>query len=110
MGLGSLVYALSKLDGSLQREEIQTVRELFASDPHADLVIYAYFIRENTGESVDEAYAFGMRRLMAQRVELNEQTKKRFVSILRRVARAHEGISRQERAFIRRFWHEIRHL
>lgn len=110
MGLGSIVYALSKLDGHLQKEEIREVKELLAKEPYGKLALCAFFLRENTGETVEDAYAFGMRRMTAQRVELNAQTRKRFVTILLRVARAHKGISHKERSFIRAFWQEIHQL
>lgn len=110
MGLGSIVYALTKLDGRLQLEEMQTVKELLASVPHGDIALYTFFLRENTDETVEEAYAFGMRRLTDKRAELNETTKKHFVDILIRVADAHDDISRKERQFIQQFRREIRRL
>ena len=110
MGLGSIVYALSKLDGHLHKQEQWIVKELLAQGPHGDLALSAFFLRENTGQPGDDAYAFGMRRLVAKRLELTENIKKRFVRILLRVARAHNGISREERSFIRQFWQEIRRL
>ena len=107
MGLGSLVYALSKLDGPIHPQELHTIKKLLSGEPHGDLALYAYFIRENTGELSEDAYAFGIRRMAAQQIELTPATKQRFVNILRRVALAHEGISRQERRFIDQFWREI---
>ncbi len=110
VGLGSIVYALSKLDGQLQKEEAKVARELLSDCPHSDLSICALFLRDNVGESVEEANAFGLRRMADNRVELNQQTKKRFINILLRVARAHEGVSRVEREFIRQFWRELQRL
>lgn len=110
MGLGSIVYALSKLDGQLQPEETKVARQLLAESPYSDVAIGAVFLRDNVGESAEDAFAFGLRRMAVKRVELNAQTKKRFVYILLRVARAHEGISREERALIRQFWREVQQL
>ncbi len=110
MGLGSIVYALCKLDGQLHKEETKVACELLAAWPYSDLAICAMFLRDNVGEPADEACAFGLRRMVDKRVEINQETKKRFVRILLRVARAHDGISREERAFIRQFWREIRSL
>ncbi|MBO0932290.1 tellurite resistance TerB family protein [Fibrella aquatilis] len=110
MGLGSIVYALTKLDGRLQLEEQQTVKELLADVPHGDVALYTFFLRENTNETVDEAYAFGMRRLTDKRAEFDEATKKHFVNILIRVADAHDDISRKEQLFIRQFRRAIRRL
>ena len=110
MGLGSLVYALSKLDGRLQPEEIKTVNELLADEPNSDLALYAFFLRENTGETVEKAYAFGMRRLFFNRTELDPTIKKRFVNVLIRVAQSHDDISQKEQTFIQQFRREIRRL
>lgn len=110
MGLGSLVYALSKIDGRLQPEEVRSVNDLFANVPHGDLARYAFFLRANVGETVEEAYAFGMRRLFFNRTELNPALKKQFIDGLIQVARSHDDISRQEQAFIRQFRREIRRL
>lgn len=110
VGLGSIVYALSKLDGHLHKEEAAVARQLLGDCPYGDLSICALFLRDNVGESIEEASAFGLRRMTANRIELNPQTKKRFISILLRVARAHEGVSREEREFIRQFWRELQRL
>lgn len=110
MGLGSIVYALTKLDGRLQLEEMQTVKELLASLPHGDIALYTFFLRENTEETVAEAYAFGMRRFIDKRDELDDVKKKHFVDILIRVAAAHDDVSRKERLFIQQFRREIRRL
>lgn len=110
MGLGSIVYALSKLDGRLQEEEMKTVKKLLANEPNSDLALYAFFLRENVNETVEKAYAFGMRRLFFNRTELNHIIKKRFVDMLIRVAQAHDDISQKEQAFIQQFRREIRRL
>lgn len=107
LGLGSIVYALCKLDGQLHKEETKVARDLLAEWPYRDLAICALFLRDNAGEPAEEASAFGLRRMTDKRVELTKETKKRFVNLLLRVARAHEGISREERAFIRQFWREL---
>lgn len=108
MGLGSAVYALTKLDGRLQLAEMQTVKELLAKEPHGDLALHSFFLRENTNESVEEAYAFAMRRFVNQPQKIDESVKKRFVDILIKVADAHDDTSRKEREFIQRFRRDIR--
>ena len=110
MGLGSIVHALCKLDGQLHPDETKLACDLLAEGPYSDLAICAMFLRDNVGEPAEEASAFGLRRLADKRVEISQETKKRFVRILLRVARAHEGISREERAFIRQFWRELQRI
>ena len=107
MGLGSVIYALSKLDGELQKEEVKAVREILAEEPHGDLAVCGFFLRDNFGYSTTEAYEAGMRRMSDEGIEINRETRRRFVNILLRVARAHEGISRAEWEFIRKFWREL---
>lgn len=110
MGLGSVAYALAKVDGRLQLAEVQTVKELLASVPHGELALYAFFLRENCGETVEEAYAFGMRRFSNNRKGLTESIKKQFVAILIRIAQAHDDISRKEQELIKRFRRDLRRL
>ncbi|GAB3689791.1 hypothetical protein GCM10027592_06570 [Spirosoma flavus] len=110
LALGSLVYALSCLDGRPHKEELLVAKELLVREPHGSLAVNGLFLREDVRESTEEAYAFGMRRLVSKRTELTDKTKRRFIALLLRVARAHKGISPSEWSFIRRFWREIRHL
>ncbi|MBC3788434.1 TerB family tellurite resistance protein [Spirosoma utsteinense] len=110
VGLGSLVYALSKVDGQLQPEEINVMRRLLAGSPYSDLAISALFLQENVGETSEKAYAFGLRRMAHDRVKLDVQTEKWFVNILWRVAMAYEGVSGEERAFIRRFRSDLQRV
>lgn len=110
LGLGSVAYALAKVDGRIQLAEMQTVKELLAGVPHGDLALYAFFLRESSGESVEEAYAFGMRRFTYNRKALTELTKKQFVNILIRIAEAHDDTSRKEKDLIKRFRRDLRRL
>ncbi len=107
MGLGSVIYALSKIDGELQKEEVNAVREILLDEPHGDMVVCGFFLRDNFGYSTTEAYEAGMRRITGEGIEINRHTRKRFVNILLRVARAHDGASRAEWEFIRKFWREL---
>jgi len=107
MGLGSVIYALSKVDGQLQKEEVRAVREILPDEPHGDLAVCGFFLRDNFGYGTREAYETGMRRMSGEGIEINRPTRKRFVNILLRVAQAHGGTSRAEWEFIRQFWREL---
>ncbi|WP_373516055.1 TerB family tellurite resistance protein [Persicitalea sp.] len=107
MGLGSVIYALSKLDGELQKEEVKAVREILLDEPHGELAVCGFFLRDNFEYSTAEAYKTGMRRMAGEGIEINRETRKRFINILLQVARAHEGASRMEWEFIRKFWREL---
>ena len=109
MGLGSIVYALCKLDGQ-EPEETKVACARLGERPYSDLAICALFLRDNIDEPTEETGAFSLRRITDKRVEISKETKQRFVNMLMRVARAHEGISREERAFIRQFWRALQRL
>ncbi|ARK13755.1 TerB family tellurite resistance protein [Fibrella sp. ES10-3-2-2] len=110
LGLGSMIYALAKADGRLQLEEMQLAKEILANEPHGSLALYALMLREDYDETVEEAYAFAMRRFAHQRHQLTEGTKKHFVSILQQIATAHDDTSQKEHAMIQRFRRDLRRL
>lgn len=110
MGLGSVAYALAKVDGRIQLAEMQTVKEQLASVPHGELALYAFFLRENCDETVEEAYAFAMRRFANNRKALTETVKKQFINILMQIAEAHDETSRKEQELIKRFRRDLRRL
>jgi len=110
LGLGSMIYALAKADGRLQLEEMQLAKEILANEPHGSLALYALMLREDYEETVEEAYAFAMRRFAHQRTQLTERTKKHFVSILQQIANAHDDTSQKEHAMIQRFRRDLRRL
>ncbi|MEZ0483988.1 TerB family tellurite resistance protein [Fibrella aquatica] len=110
LGLGSMIYAMAKADGRMQLEEMQTAKEILANEPHGSLALYALMLREDYEETVEEAYAFAMRRFVNQRAQLTEPTKKHFVGILQRIASAHDDVSQKEHALIQRFRRDLRRL
>ena len=107
MGLGSVAYAVAKSDGKLQSEELETVRRLFSTELYGDLAIRSFLIQEYHDESVEAAYAFAMRRVVASRQVLDGDMIKHFVSVLQQVADSSDGTSAGEKALIRRFQRDI---
>ncbi|WP_345244357.1 TerB family tellurite resistance protein [Nibrella saemangeumensis] len=107
MSLGNLVYALSKLDKNQQREDMQTLRALLASDSTGQLAPLAYFLRESSPQPGEQASDRGKPAAGARRSEVNEESSRRFIKLLLRAARAEEGISRQEQAFLQALWRKI---
>ncbi|WP_083733003.1 TerB family tellurite resistance protein [Spirosoma montaniterrae] len=110
LGFGNLVYALAKADGRVQNEEADAVRQLLAQQPFGDLAQYAFTLLEERNVSIEEAYAFGMRRLTDNRKALNDTLKKQFIDILLHVAGAHDDTSRKEQEMIKRFRRDLRRL
>lgn len=108
MGLGSILYALSKIDGISQKEEVRTLHEILADEPEGDLALCGFFLREKFHYSAAEAYETGLHRMKGAGISLlSRERRKRFITILLRVARAHGGLSRTEWRFIRNFWREL---
>jgi len=110
LGIGSVVYALSKIDGRLQLSEMQTIKELLAHEPHGEIALHAFFMRENYGEDAEEAYAFGLRRLKANRSHLDLATRKRYIRVLQKIAEADDVYTPEERAFVRHFKRELQQI
>ena len=107
MGLGSILYALSTIDGKSQKEEIRVIREILADEPQGELALCGFFLRAKFQYSPTEAYETGLRRMKAGVGLLSRERRKRFITILLRVAQAHGGLSRTEWQFIRNFWREL---
>ena len=108
MGLGSVLYALSTLDGRSQKEEIRAIHEILVDEPEGELVLCGFFLRAKFQYSPTEAYETGLRRMKGAGISLlNRERRKRIITILLRVARAHGGDSQTEWRFIRNFWREL---
>lgn len=101
-----LLYALLKRNSAAKEAKSQTVNELLTHESPENLALYALFIAENT-DLMDEVINRERHARMDQGIELNENTWKRFADIMGRIAHTHEGISRQERTFIQRFWRTL---
>lgn len=110
LGIGSVMYALCKIDGRLQRSEMQTIKELLAQEPHGEVALHTFFIRENSAESAEDAYAFGLRRLKANRTHLDLATRERYVSVLRKIAESDDLFTPQEHAFVQHFSRELQQI
>jgi len=101
----SIARALSQMEGIFQNEEAHhTARLHYAIEKDSDLSVYAHFIQENS-TILGQTMNFTCKQESAIKpLNINEVARKRFFSILRRAAKAHEGISRQERLFVQQFW------
>lgn len=110
MGLGSALYALAKTDGHLQPEETEMLRTVLSGEPDAEAVLEAFHVHDQYNVHVEEAYAYAFRRFTTSRKALDEKMKKRFLQLMEKVADAHDGVSRKENEFIRRFRRDINRL
>lgn len=102
IGLGSIAYALAKLDGRIQPEEYTTIQQVLREEPHGEIALNVIDLNDRYGVKAEEAYQFAFRRFTENRRELDESFKKRFFGILQRLADSHEGVSRKEQELLRR--------
>ncbi len=110
MGLGSALYALAKTDGHLQPEESETLKTVLSGEPNGEAVLEAFHVHNQYNIHVEDAYAYAFRRFTTSRKALDEETKKRFLQLMERLADAHDGVSRKENEFIRRFRRDLGRL
>lgn len=104
---GKITHELAKLDAILGQPGENGKKYNFLANLRGDLMLCFRFIQENMVILGDHQRGSDRYNLKAKRIHLCEDTRKRFVNILTRTARAHEGASRQERIFIQQFWYEI---
>ncbi len=110
LGLGNMIYALSKVDGRVQEQEETRIRQLLAQEPHGDVALHAFLVLEDCDVPVEKAYDFAMRRFTDNRAVLSKPLTNQFISILQRVAEAHDDTSRKEHEFIKRLRRDIQRL
>ena len=104
------VNTLSQLDRIFSKEKSQNADVLYATVAQADLPVCANFIQENMGILGQIVNVTSVQKSGTKSVTLNETTRQRFMNLLQRAIKAHEGLSRQERLFIQQFWSEIQHF
>jgi uncharacterized tellurite resistance protein B-like protein len=107
IGLGSAVYALIKVDGQLHELESIKARNVLIEEPHGELAMQSFQLREHYQTPVEEAYSFAMRCFSSHSKELDAPTRKYFIKIMEDIAKADERISGKETEFIRRFRRDI---
>jgi hypothetical protein len=105
LGAASVAMVLGEMEGNFPQQGSQNKQQVPALGQHADFLVYANFIQEN-------AVALGHNSTENEGVPdaditINEAAKNRFLSILNRLIKGNEGLSRQERIFVHRFWSEM---
>lgn len=105
-----MAYALAKMDGTLQPEELNTFRQVLNEEPHGEIALSMISLNDRYGVNAEEAYRFALRRFSENKRELDDDLKKKFIGILQRVADSHDGTSRKEQELIRRCRKELSRL
>lgn len=96
---------LGMLDSQFHQQETKVSGEQPVQWLDRDLAICALFLRDNVSQCT-----LSRERMVSKRVEFTKATQQRFIAILLRVARAQDGISRQERVFLGQFWWEFQRV
>ena len=103
LGLGSLVYALARADGLLQPREIALIRDLLRREPHGDVALCSFTVREYHHDTVEEAYEYGVRCLQSNPGGLTPERRQHFLTILEEVARIDGHVCAAESSILTRF-------
>jgi uncharacterized tellurite resistance protein B-like protein len=110
IALGSAAYAMAKIDGRLQAEELTTLQELLRDDPHGDIALTTFDIKDQYNVPAEEAYQFAFRTLTLHKGRMEQRQQKKFLLVLQQVAEASEGTSRKEQELIYRFRKDLKRL
>lgn len=110
VGLTTIIQALATIDAVFPKRGLADQKPIKAGELNPDLSVFANFIQENWITLNRTNTAPGMLRNSEYAISINEKTKNRFINILRRVAKAQEGVSRQERLFVHQFWAELHQI
>jgi uncharacterized tellurite resistance protein B-like protein len=110
IGLGSAVYALVKADGHLHSTESIKARMLLVEQPHGELAMQSFIMREHYDIAPEEAYNFAIRCFESNKSAINSKVKKQFIDLMQRVVEADNRVSGKEEEFIKRFRRDIQKL
>jgi hypothetical protein len=107
-GSASVAMVLAKMEDMFQKRGVHSNERFYDTELQSDFSVYASFIQEN-------AAILGMTGSISQQLntrpsKITEKDGSRFLTILNRVAKGNEGVSRQERVFIHQFWSEIQKM
>lgn len=107
IGAASVAMVLAEMENIFQKKEIHDLKTLPACRQQTDFLVYANFLVENAIVLAGTGAVSDRQTYVNVPIKINQSAKNRFMSILRRVSKAHEGVSRQERLFVHRFWSQM---
>lgn len=107
IGAASVAMVLAEMEDILQKREAHEIDGMPSTRQQADFDVYANFLNENAIVLGGTGAVHDQQTLVNTPIKINQSAKNRFLSILSRVTKAHEGVSRQERLFVHWFWSQI---
>lgn len=101
---GELIYAVAKVDGEVQSEEMVMLKQILEGHEWGDDIIWSFNYEEGKNRSVKEAYNRAM-DIFSEYGPYEEYNK--FFDVLEKVAESSDGIDENERQLIDQFKSEL---
>jgi uncharacterized tellurite resistance protein B-like protein len=110
--LGELAYAMAKADGSIQNEEKKLFHEIVTQEIEQHNIDFDYSeiifnIMEKDKTDVETSYTWAIKEIQNNKHYFLPELRKKFVSIMERVAGAFPPVTVQERVLLERFRSDI---
>ena len=101
---GELVYVVAKADGIIQNEEVEALKKVISLHPFAEEITWSFNYELSKNSSVDEVYAkvLDTCHALGPRIEYVK-----LVQILEYVAKASNGIDKDESQVINKFTNDL---
>ena len=101
---GELIYAVAKIDGTVQPEEVEKLKALFQYKTGGDEVIWSFNYENRNNNNVKDAYE----KALGVMIEYGPYDGyPELIRILSEVAKASNGIDESERFLISRFEEDL---
>lgn len=101
---GELLYAVAKIDGNVQQEEIEKMKSLFQYKKGGEQVIWSFGYENKNNNKVKDAYE----KALDVMIEFGAyEGYPEFIRILNEVADASNGIAESEKFLISRFEEDL---
>ena len=107
IGVASVAMVLSEMEDIFQKNGVNDKGGMPATGQQADFDVYVNFLAENAIVLGGTGAVQDQQTCVNTPVKINQSAKNRFLSILSRITKAHEGVSRQERLFVHWFWSQV---
>jgi uncharacterized tellurite resistance protein B-like protein len=110
--LGELAYAMAKADGSIQREEKELFHEIVTEEVGNHNIDFDYSeiiftIMEKDKTDVETSYNWAIKEIETNKHYFLPDLRKKFISVMERVAGAFPPVTIQERVLLDRFRNDI---
>jgi uncharacterized tellurite resistance protein B-like protein len=101
---GELIYAVAKIDGKVQPEEVEKLKALFQYKKGGEEIVWSFNYENKKGSSVKDAYE----KALSVMIEYGPYVGyPELIRILNEVAQASNGIDESERFLISRFEEDL---